>query len=268
MTQMYEPDAAPDGDSGETVGSPRRSLLLRAGALVAAIGVLAAGALLLGRTPEPEIGDASAYIRDFYQRRDAEGLVAAIPPGSLTPAQQANAVQDFSTILDRPVSVEVAQPFDIEGAPVVRVVTSDGVEWCVNRQDGAVLPRCRLGTMPVTLDVGDNPLETVVAVANVYPAESRIGLAVTPTGERVDFAGRIRLEDAGEVVPTVGDVSAAINEGEGLLPVPNVDVELEPDGNLLLLWVGDTDQIESGMFQIVWDSGTMEIEIGEVDWLL
>ncbi len=238
------------------------------GGIAVAVTVIAlvTGAALVGRADGP-FEDAGERIQAFYAESDVDGMLRAFPDGSV-PAEQADATRSaLGRILVPGVEiVEVSEPVDVAGVPVVRVVTGDRISWCV-RPDGGVLPQCRVGEVEIEAS-GDPRFTADIAQVDLpLDGQPQMALGLTLVGdEAVTLEGLALVDAAGDPVPARLAQVALVRGGQGEPADPEAPT-VEPGTQLFLGWLLDVDPSDLDL-RLTWDGGSLDLDLHRTRWFV
>lgn len=234
-------------------------------ALAVTILVLVLGASLVGGDTGP-YEDPGGRIAELYAGEPAD-MLRAFAPGTIRASQRESTENAVRQIVRPGVTItEVAEPVEVAGVAVVRVTTDDGINWCV-RPDGAVLPGCRVGEVPITATT-DAPIRVGLALAYV-PLEGPAQLTVTlePAGEEPLTLTGLGLDPVlGE--PLRAELVQAVNVvgGQGM-PVDPQNPTASPGARLFLTWLVE-DELSGRDLELTWDGGSVALDLGAIRWFV
>ena len=235
-------------------------------ALLLTVGVLVAGAFLVGQSGGP-FEDAGGRIQALYDAGDGQAMMDAFVEGAI-PAEQQEATADALQQIVRPgVTVaSIDEPIDVVGVSVIRVTTDDGIDWCV-RPDGDILPRCRVGEVLMEATT-DAPAEVPIARADIpLDGPTQLTLAIESTvPEPVPLRGlQLRTEDG-------SDLSAELVQSVNVIggqpsPADPENPTLAPGSTLYLVWTTEEDLSERDLV-LEWEGGQIDLDVGRVRWFV
>lgn len=243
--------------------------MVRRGLAVVLVILLIGGSAMLSNQPSKPYEGASDYIAAFYADADAQAMIAAWDEqfvdqfGGPTPQLEA----DVTGLLSQPVEVVDESLEVVAGVALVRVTTSDQINWCV-RPDGTILPTCVLGTMTATVDASGLGAEARVLGGGLDLDTAEVTfdmLSSSPDPIMLNGSAEIQGDEVGWELADVtqlagGDFFPPAEDGSLTIGGPfSLRVTMRID-------LGGGGQVPPSTFDLVFPEGTVTVSIPGPDY--